>query len=182
MFYKPKHCCQCAQKIEAADLKWSSSRRFCELCATEYGIHDWLRRAFFVIAAVIGLLGIGTYLQKPEKPLSVAPHQFASVAPAQKGETANPKTVAQVQTDGSVQQTAQPSVAAAQTKPQTATINLKTRPLDAAPIEAAEKVYFCGAATKKGTLCSRRVKGGGRCWQHEGQPAMAAQEKLLASQ
>ncbi len=51
-----------------------------------------------------------------------------------------------------------------------------------APIEASEKVYFCGAETKKGTLCTHRVKGGGRCWQHVGQTAMLAQEKLLVSQ
>jgi len=45
-----------------------------------------------------------------------------------------------------------------------------------------EAVYYCGAQTKKGTPCSRRVKGGGRCWQHAGQPAMLPPEKLLISQ
>jgi hypothetical protein len=32
------------------------------------------------------------------------------------------------------------------------------------------QAYFCGAVTKKGTPCSRRVKAPGRCWQHAGQP------------
>jgi len=37
-----------------------------------------------------------------------------------------------------------------------------------------EPVYYCGAATKKGTPCSRRVKRPGeRCWQHTGMPSMA---------
>lgn len=27
---------------------------------------------------------------------------------------------------------------------------------------------MCGARTKKGTSCQRRVSGGGRCWQHGG--------------
>jgi hypothetical protein len=45
--------------------------------------------------------------------------------------------------------------------------------------EAPEKVYFCGAPTKKGTMCSRRVKSGGRCWQHEGLTALLPQEKLI---
>jgi len=44
-----------------------------------------------------------------------------------------------------------------------------------------ETVYFCGAPTKKGTPCSRRVRGGGRCWQHQGQNAMLPPEKLTAS-
>jgi hypothetical protein len=29
-----------------------------------------------------------------------------------------------------------------------------------------EEVYICGARTKKGTPCSRRVHGAVRCWQH----------------
>lgn len=40
-------------------------------------------------------------------------------------------------------------------------------------------VYICGARTKKGTPCSRRVHGPVRCWQHKGMPAMLKQEKLL---
>jgi hypothetical protein len=48
-------------------------------------------------------------------------------------------------------------------------------------IIAKEPVYWCGAQTKKGTPCSRKVKGGGRCWQHEGQAAMLPPEKLLIS-
>jgi len=40
-------------------------------------------------------------------------------------------------------------------------------------------IYVCGARTKKGTPCSRRVHGPVRCWQHKGMPAMLPQEKLL---
>lgn len=42
-----------------------------------------------------------------------------------------------------------------------------------------EAVYICGARTKKGTPCSRRVHQPGRCWQHKGMPAMLAAEKLI---
>lgn len=42
----------------------------------------------------------------------------------------------------------------------------------------AEEIYICGARTKKGTPCSRRVHGPVRCWQHKGMPAMLPQEKL----
>ena len=41
-----------------------------------------------------------------------------------------------------------------------------------------EEIYTCGARTKKGKPCSRRVHGPVRCWQHKGMPAMVAQEKL----
>jgi hypothetical protein len=46
------------------------------------------------------------------------------------------------------------------------------------PGAPVEEIYTCGARTKKGTPCSRRVHGPVRCWQHKGLPAILAQEKL----
>jgi len=45
-----------------------------------------------------------------------------------------------------------------------------------------EKTYICGARTKKGTPCSRRVRGPVRCWQHKGAQAMLPVEKLLVKE
>ena len=42
-----------------------------------------------------------------------------------------------------------------------------------------EETYICGARTKKGTPCSRRVRGPVRCWQHKGAKAMLPLEKLV---
>jgi hypothetical protein len=42
-----------------------------------------------------------------------------------------------------------------------------------------EAVYICGARTKKGTPCSRRVQQPGRCWQHKGMKAILPDEKLV---
>ena len=65
-----------------------------------------------------------------------------------------------------------------------------TSPEDPGPIKPAsveaqpstpsneEVVYLCGAQTKKGTPCSRRVHGPVRCWQHKGTRAMMSQDKL----
>jgi hypothetical protein len=47
---------------------------------------------------------------------------------------------------------------------------------------AADDVYICGARTKKGTPCSRRVHGPVRCWQHKGSPAMLPADKLRVSE
>ena len=46
------------------------------------------------------------------------------------------------------------------------------------PVPPTEDVYICGARTKKGTPCSRRVHGPVRCWQHKGAVAMLPLEKL----
>ncbi|HJX90606.1 MAG TPA: hypothetical protein VJ372_08920 [Pyrinomonadaceae bacterium] len=48
----------------------------------------------------------------------------------------------------------------------------------AQPAMIEDDVYICGARTKKGTPCSRRVHGPVRCWQHKGNPAMLPIEKL----
>lgn len=46
------------------------------------------------------------------------------------------------------------------------------------PPPVKEQVYICGARTKKGKPCSRRVHGPVRCWQHKGAPVMLPMEKL----
>lgn len=179
MPYKPKFCCQCGEKIERIDWKPWNSRRFCELCETEFGIFDWIVRGFVGIGLVFGLFGIGIYLQKPDKQLNVAQNQY--IAQNTKSDAVPPKTVAQVSNISNVPSQAQASNSAQQTKPPQPA-GLKTRQAELLIIAATEKTYFCGATTKKGTMCSRRVKGGGRCWQHEGQTAMLPQEKLLFAQ
>jgi len=181
MPYKPKHCCQCGEKIERIDWKPWTSRRFCELCETEFGIYDWLTRGLVGIGLLFGLFGIGSYLQKPEKQLSVAPNQLIGGVSNTSGETVNQKIVSQALTNNSVQTSAQANNSARQTKPLEVS-DLKTKPVAAPISEPPEKVYFCGALTKKGTMCSRRMKSGGRCWQHAGQAAMLPQEKLIAGQ
>ena len=47
------------------------------------------------------------------------------------------------------------------------------------PTDPQEVVYICGARTKKGTPCQRRVRGPFRCWQHRGMPAMLPPSKLV---
>jgi hypothetical protein len=43
-----------------------------------------------------------------------------------------------------------------------------------------DNVYLCGARTRKGTPCHRRVHAAGeRCFQHKGMPAMVPLEKLV---
>ncbi|HEX6046018.1 MAG TPA: hypothetical protein VFZ22_16105 [Pyrinomonadaceae bacterium] len=64
--------------------------------------------------------------------------------------------------------------AAQQSSSQTGTPAAQTQ----APL-TPEQVYICGARTKKGKPCSRRVHGPVRCWQHKGMPAMLPAEKLV---
>lgn len=170
MPYKPKYCCQCGEKIDRIDWKFWMSRRFCELCETDFKIYDRARQILVGSSLLLGLFGIGIYLQKPDRQLNVASPQVA--AANTKSEIVPPKTAPQVSTANAVQPLMK--------SPAASLTAAKTEPPRPPVVEAAEKVYFCGATTKKGTMCSRRVKNGGRCWQHEGLTAMLPQEKLLA--
>jgi hypothetical protein len=170
MPYRPKFCCQCGEKIERVDWKLLTSRRFCELCATDFGLYDKIPLIVAGIGLLCGLFGLGSYLRAPEKASSVAPVQIVAAPSAGKSETARANQSPQISSNTSVQ-----PLAATKTEIVPAKQNLKTEKADA-PV--AETVYYCGAMTKKGTPCSRKVKNGGRCWQHEGQAAMLPQEKL----
>jgi len=180
MPYKPKHCCQCGDKIDRIDWKPWTSRRFCELCETEFGIYEWLSRGLFGVGLLFGLFGIGSYLQKDDKPLNVAPKQIVSGMPNKSGAIVEHTNASQVLNNNAVQAIAQSSNSAVQSKSQvdSKASDFKTRQIEPLTNESSEEIYFCGAMTKKGTMCSRRVKGGGRCWQHAGQAAKLPQQKL----
>ncbi|MDQ3748356.1 MAG: hypothetical protein M3367_04955 [Acidobacteriota bacterium] len=180
MPYKPKYCCQCGEKIDRIDWKPWTSRRFCELCETEFGIYEWLSRGLFGIGLLFGLFGIGSYLQKDDKPLNVASKQIVNVVPNTKSAVLEQTNASRLLTNNAVQPLEQSGNSAAQIKSQggTKASELKTKQTESSENEPSEESYFCGATTKKGTMCSHRVKGGGRCWQHVGQPAKLPQHKL----
>lgn len=185
MPYKPKYCCQCGDKIERIEWKLTTSRRFCELCETEFKVHDFLPRIVIVAGILCGVLGIGTYWRQSGKLSEAVPKQLVSTSLAadknilKKGTELQP----QVSTNSNVLLSVPPLGSAnVDAKTPTAPFVVKgenRKPPGAAVEPPLEKIYYCGAQTKKGSACTHKVKGGGRCWQHTGQPAMVAQEKLL---
>ncbi len=179
MFYNPKFCCHCGEKIERAVTSVTDSGRFCDICKHDFIVPRALPKVFAALMAVFGIFGIGSYWRSGDQPLNVTTGQFAANRskadkdPANQSnrEISNPNAPPP---NGNVQSNAaqKPNLTA---KP-------LTKPAASTPVSALEAVYFCGAETKKGAPCSRRVKGGGRCWQHRGQTAMLADEKLLVNQ
>lgn len=77
MLYQPKFCCNCGEEIQRVDWNWLTSRRFCELCETQYKIYDFLPRILVGIGLFLGIAGFGLYLQKPENSVNAPPHQIA---------------------------------------------------------------------------------------------------------
>jgi hypothetical protein len=180
MFYKPKYCCNCGEKIERASPSFTDSRRFCDVCKHDFVLHRALPKVFVALMTVFGIFGLGNYWRSGEKTPAPATRQSTST-PSNAGK--NPvNNAAQSSSESNTRQTAQANNGQTNT-PQNPNLTTRPQPKQSAtlPVLTEETVYFCGAPTKKGTPCSRRVRGGGRCWQHQGQNAMLPPEKLPAS-
>jgi hypothetical protein len=180
MPYKPKFCCQCATPIERTNWTLLTSRRFCELCETDYKLEDWIPKVIVAAAVLFGMFGIGMFLRKPEKPLNFVSNNATIVNKSAVNTQTSVNTNIQ-----SFAKTRETNLAAVQSPAKLLNIqpkpDLKVQKAENQTGAAQETMYFCGAETKKGTPCSRRMKGNIRCWQHEGKPAMLPAEKLVAS-
>jgi hypothetical protein len=172
MLFRPTFCCNCGEKIDRAEWRLWTSRRFCELCATEFPLQDYAVKGVILLAAAVTLLGVA--------------RMFTATKPA---ELASKRSIERPQNNIAERNTASATPeprASVPVSPSNAIEDRTTRTLAAmppanvpkVPVEVAEPVYICGAATKKGTPCSRKVKGNVRCWQHIGQPAMLPPDQL----
>jgi hypothetical protein len=153
--YQPNFCSECGTKL--LRLRWYlwTSRRFCDRCARR------LRKARAVplLATTLALFFTG-YLagrkyRPPPPPLIIERRSDSPLNESNPGTTLEGNS-AKVDSGLNTNESGSTS-----------------------PVDVEEAVYLCGARTKKGTPCSRRVHGPVRCWQHKGMPAMLPQEKLI---
>ena len=144
--YQPNFCSECGAKVLRLRWYFWTSRRFCSKCAGRF------RKARFgpPLFAMLGLFGAGyiaAMVRRPAPPPLIIERRSDSPLT----DTATAKSIFP------------PAKSEAGTNPSTSTNS-------PAPVE--EVVYLCGARTKKGTPCSRRVHGPVRCWQHLGRPGI----------
>jgi hypothetical protein len=185
MFYKPNYCCNCGEKIERIEWHIWTNRRFCDLCETEYRLDDWLKRLFPIVFLMIGIFGIGISLRSSETQSANTSTGKETVKPKTgDGSLKRPAVLSKSPEPGKVP-TAEPAaesgdgVLTEQSSPRREAESERTGHLRSSQKASGGAVYFCGAETKKGSPCSRKVKGGGRCWQHEGRDAMLPAKELL---
>lgn len=158
MLYRPKYCCNCGEKVDRLEWRILTSRRFCELCETEFKGTDYVPRAIVVVGLILSIFGFRAMFWPSEGPgaVSASPNPKVTLK-------SNPVPAGSpVVTNENVRQTLA-------TVPETSQPGPKTIEQPASPAKTSEQsTYFCGALTKKGTPCSRRVKTKGkRCWQHD---------------
>ena len=172
MFSRPSFCCSCGEKVERIEWHVWTSRRFCELCQTEYQFEEWFPRLLGACCVLIGMSGIGGFLAGPEatRDLVHSPVEMAIERgrrlPLRSPERESPDPAS-----------SRPVAAADRDR----TKMPETGEADAGPPRPPEVVvgeYFCGAETKKGGPCSRKVRGPVRCWQRKGREPVVPQENL----
>jgi hypothetical protein len=162
--YKPNFCAECGERIVGAGRRWWASRRFCRPCARRFRRGRLLRP----LALAVLLAGSGFLAGRGVRPRP-APH-FAQGGPLRPAPL--PAESAERPDAG---QASNAMGAGARAAPR----HGPDGSAEERPTDPEEVVSICGARTKKGTPCRRRVRGVGRCWQHRGQAAMLPPSKLL---
>ncbi len=158
--YKPNFCAECGVRVERVRWRVWTSRRFCSSCDRRF------RRRKFVVPLVLGagLFAFGFISGRAGRP---APSPLV----VERGEMrpaplVAPQSVALKKEDDKTPVRTEPRYGP------DGTANER-------PTDPEEIVSICGARTKKGTPCQRRVRGTGRCWQHRGKAAMLPPSKLI---
>jgi len=184
MLFRPSFCCNCGERIERPEWKLWTSRRFCALCSTDFTLQEFLPKGIVALAAIVSVIGAVNYFSSGQTRSNLVLTRAAEKQAAQDQPPADNKATAfqnNLPARSEPKQSAAVPTVDERAVPRTLTA---IPPADAATRLAAQStgpVYFCGAETKKGTACSRKVKGNVRCWQHAGMPAILPADKLLVS-
>ena len=152
--YKPNFCAECGTKV--LHLRWHvwTSRRFCKGCARRFLKARVTRPMLIGLALIISGYVAGRSRRPAPPPLTIERRADSTL-----GAAGDPR-------QSTLSRAAQSVPGSTENK-------------NSLSPSAEEDVYLCGARTRKGTPCSRRVHAPVRCWQHKGMPAMLPQEKLL---
>lgn len=154
--YRPNFCSECGERVVRARWRAWTSRSFCGACDARFR----KKRFVFAIAFFVCVSAFGFLLGRAGRP-----------APP-------PLTI--VRGDGDGPEGRKERADASLEKGRRGVSGAGASRKDAEPpTDPLETVSICGARTKKGTPCSRRVRGVGRCWQHRGKSAMLSPEKLI---
>jgi hypothetical protein len=158
--YRPNFCAECGERLASRDwrarLKVLARASWCDDCARrlgQYGFAGVARPIAIISIIAISAFALGRYLRPAPPPLIIsrAANSPLSDLPVNFNDTA--RTTKHKQGDSTSQ--------------------------DVADVDREDAAYICGARTKKGTPCRRRVHAAGdRCFQHKGMPAIVPLEKL----
>ena len=157
-----KYCSECGAHLKRKGWRAWLRRNICEDCAQRLGKTGFARPLIVIAIITIAAFGVGRYLRPAPPPLVI---ERAANSPL----SDLPMNLNDLAKSGSrnTNSRGETVTASADSSPRSATNS------------ADDVVYLCGARTKKGTPCHRRVHfAGERCFQHKGMPAILPLEKL----
>ena len=152
--YAANFCIECGGRLSHGSWRERLRGSLCEHCAERRGASRHWRPAVAIAAIAVAGFAVGRYLRPPPPPLII--QRTATAALSELPVKPNQTSVS-----------ATPAVKA-------------NANADADVLTADDAVYICGARTKKGTPCQRRVHAAGeRCFQHKGMPSSLPLSKLV---
>ena len=176
--YKPNFCAECGERVLRERWRAWTSRRFCPACEKRFR-RGRLAPVVAACALVCAGFASGRLMRPAPPPLTLErgalPLPALLIARNRDARTGGANTV----------EGAAPNNEAGGTNRNTSAGGSDASHGDLgagaleAPTDPNEVVSICGARTKKGTPCQRRVRGTGRCWQHRGMRAMLPPDKLI---
>jgi hypothetical protein len=183
--YKPNFCADCGERVLRERWRAWTSRRFCPACESRFR-RGWFAPLVFACALVASGFAVGRFMRPAPPPLVFARGELpvpAVLAKNLSGATNNPtggaatgETAGGGSASGDAARQTDATNGAANADSTRAGLGVAA---SEPPTDPNEVVSICGARTKKGTPCQRRVRGTGRCWQHLGMPAIIPLEKRI---
>jgi hypothetical protein len=182
--YKPNFCADCGERVLRERWRAWTSRRFCPACAKRFR-QSWIAPLLCACALACAGFAVGRLMRPAPPPLNLERGALPLPALLLKGGAKSNGASGDVETtndathgDSTTGDAANDANSHARAKSDAGAQAVGASIVDAMT-DPNEIVSICGARTKKGTPCQRRVRGTGRCWQHRGMPAMLPPEKLI---
>jgi hypothetical protein len=157
------YCADCGAPLKRKGWRALLKRSVCEDCANRLGKASFARPLVVIAILAIAAFALGRYLRPAPPPLVI---ERAANSPL----SDLPVNLNDIVKAGSRNANSNREIQRTPDSPSTRQISNS----------ADDVVYLCGARTKKGTPCHRRVHfAGERCYQHKGMPAILPLEKLI---
>jgi len=150
--HHPNFCAECGAQLKRNGWRVWKSRNFCKDCARRLG-KNGVRPLVTISAIAISAFTVGRYLRPAPPPLIIERRLNSPLSDLPVNTNEPPRKAEQDKNS--------------------------TRDSSQLAPSTDDTVYICGARTKKGTPCRRRVHlAGERCFQHKDMPAMLPVDKL----
>ncbi|HLL71208.1 MAG TPA: hypothetical protein VK363_07230 [Pyrinomonadaceae bacterium] len=173
--YRPNFCAECGERITRLRWRAWTSRRFCDGCDRKKFRRGRIVWPLAACAALLGLGYVGGRAVRPAAPPLLIERGASNFVPRASPIAAASGTASDVTNNATNNATND----ATNARDRNASAYGADGTEAERPTDPAEVVSICGARTKRGTPCSRRVRGTGRCWQHRGKAAMLPAAKLI---